>query len=88
MQKNLTHKAVVWSKYNCAACTTVKQLLKHHGYTVEERNIEDHPWTKQQLLEAVPNVRSVPQVFINDNYVGGLDNVRNYFDRIKKTTLG
>ena len=28
-------------------------------------------WTVQQLQEAVPGARTVPQIFLNDEYVGG-----------------
>jgi glutaredoxin 3 len=30
-------------------------------------------YTKQDLLEAVPTARSVPQIFLNGEYVGGYD---------------
>lgn len=87
MPINSQHKAVIWSKNSCIACASVKMMLGQRGYTVEERNI-DTTWKKQDLLEAVPNARSVPQVFIDNNYIGGLDDVRSYLDRIKETTLG
>lgn len=88
MQTNLQHKAVVWSKNNCIACASVKMMLGQRGYTVEERNIDGPHWTKEQLLEALPTARSVPQVFIDELHIGGIDNVRIYLDRIKETTLG
>lgn len=88
MQTNLQHKAVVWSKNNCIACASVKMMLGQRGYTVEERNIDGPQWTKEQLLEALPTARSVPQVFIDELHIGGIDNVRIYLDRIKETTLG
>lgn len=88
MQTNLQHKAVVWSKNDCLACVSVKMLLGQRGYHVEERNIDGPEWTKQDLFEVLPTARSVPQVFIDDNHIGGVDNVRKYLDRIKETTVG
>jgi glutaredoxin len=35
-------------------------------------------WTREQLLEAVPNARTVPQVFINDNLIGGFTELQQY----------
>jgi glutaredoxin len=29
-------------------------------------------YTKKDLIEKVPNARSVPQIFLNGQYVGGL----------------
>jgi glutaredoxin 3 len=72
-------KAVVWSKYDCSYCDQAKALLTQQGYQIEEKKIGDG-YTKEELLEAVPSARSVPQIFINDQYVGGFDNLKKYFE--------
>lgn len=71
-------KAIVWSKDNCSFCTSAKQLLASKGIEYEERNVSQGPWTREQLLEAVPNARTVPQIFIDEKYVGGFQEVRNF----------
>jgi glutaredoxin 3 len=63
--------AVVWSKNNCPYCEQAKSLLKLKGIQYEERNINSGNWTKEQLLEAVPSAKSVPQIFLDEEYVGG-----------------
>lgn len=63
-------KAIIWSKPNCSYCEQAKQLLKMKGIVFEERKIGAE-WTKEQLLEAVPTARAVPQIFLDDQYVGG-----------------
>jgi len=63
-------KAIVWSKDMCSQCTQAKQLLDSRGIEYEERKIGNE-WTKEQLLEAVPSARAVPQIFLDDQYVGG-----------------
>lgn len=63
-------KAVIWSKYHCTFCDQAKVLLQQKGIPYEERKIGDG-WTKEELLEAVPNARAVPQIFIDEEYVGG-----------------
>jgi glutaredoxin 3 len=63
-------KAVIWSKYNCGFCDQAKALLKMKGIAFEERKIGDG-YTKEDLLEAVPTARTVPQIFIEDELVGG-----------------
>jgi len=67
-EKNM--KAIVWSKYHCTFCDQAKSLLKREGIEFEERKIGDG-WTKEELLEAVPNARTVPQIFLDDEYIGG-----------------
>jgi glutaredoxin 3 len=68
-------KAIVWSKDQCPYCDQAKALLKSRNIEFEERNIM-HGWTKEQLLEAVPNARTVPQIFLDDELVGGFTELR------------
>lgn len=63
-------KAIMWSKYSCPYCDQARQLLKQKGYEIDERKIGDG-YTKEELLNAVPNAKTVPQIFLNDEYVGG-----------------
>jgi glutaredoxin len=71
-------KAIVWSKDSCPFCVQAKALLKQKGIETEERNI-NHEWTKEQLLEAVPTARTLPQIFLDDNYIGGFTELRKHF---------
>ena len=68
-------KAIVWSKDYCPYCVQAKALLESKGIEYEERLI-GHGWTKEQMLEAVPNARTVPQIFLDDEYVGGFTELR------------
>jgi glutaredoxin len=63
-------KATIWSKYHCPYCDQAKALLKQKGISFEEKKIGDG-YTKEDLLEAVPTARTVPQIFIEDELVGG-----------------
>jgi len=68
-------KAVIWSKYQCPYCDQAKALLTQKGYTIEERKIGDG-YTKEDLLEAVPSARTVPQIFINEQLIGGFNELK------------
>ena len=70
-------KAVVWSKDSCPFCVQAKGLLTQKGIEIEERNI-NKDWTKDQLLEAVPNARTLPQIFLDDKLVGGFTELRKH----------
>jgi glutaredoxin len=74
----MQQKSIVYSQPNCQACSAVKVLLGIHGFDVEERVIDGHKWKKSDLLGAAPNARSVPQVIINGQLVGGLIDVSNF----------
>lgn len=68
-------KAVIWSKYHCPYCDQAKALLTSNGIVFEERKIGDG-FTREELLEAVPTARTVPQIFLDDIYVGGFSELK------------
>lgn len=71
-------KAIVWSKDSCPYCVQAKALLTQKNIEFEERKIGDG-WTKEDLLEAVPNARTVPQIFLDGELVGGFTELRTRF---------
>jgi glutaredoxin 3 len=70
-------KAIIWSKYHCPYCDQAKALLEQKGIEFEERKIGDG-WSKEELLETVPNARSVPQILIDNQLVGGFIELQKY----------
>lgn len=70
-------KAIVWSKYNCPFCDQAKALLELKGIKFEERKIGDG-YTREDLLEAVPTARTVPQIFLDDKLIGGFTELKQH----------
>ena len=70
-------QAVVWSKDSCPFCVQAKALLESKGIEFEERNVSKD-WTREQLLAAVPNARTLPQIFLDDKLVGGFTELRKH----------
>lgn len=68
-------KAIVWSKDSCPYCVQAKALLESKGIEYEERNVSQN-WTREQLLEAVPTARTLPQIFLDEELVGGFTELR------------
>ena len=68
-------KAVVWSKDNCPYCDQAKALLSARGIEFEERKIGSG-FSKEDLLEAVPGARTVPQIFLGKELVGGFTELK------------
>jgi glutaredoxin 3 len=54
-----------------------KALLEARGIEFEERNVSKD-WTREQLLEAVPNARTLPQIFLDDQHIGGFTDLRSH----------
>jgi glutaredoxin 3 len=71
-------KAIVWSKDACPYCVQAKNLLQLKGIQYEERNITQGTWTREQLLESVPNARTLPQIFLDNELVGGFNELKKH----------
>ena len=72
-------KATVWTKDNCLYCSLAKKELHSRKYKIDERNITSL-WSKEDLLKAVPDAKTVPQIFIRDKYIGGYSELMTYFE--------
>ena len=69
--------AIIWSKYHCRYCDQAKALLDLHSITYEERRIGDG-YTREDLLDAVPSARTVQQIFLDDQLIGGFTELQRH----------
>ncbi|NQV37547.1 MAG: glutaredoxin [Candidatus Marinimicrobia bacterium] len=58
----------------CPYCVAAKRLLTERGKKYEEINIEAQEMSREDLF-AITGGRSVPQIVINDEMIGGYDNL-------------
>ena len=69
---------IIYSKDNCGYCVKAKSLLNNLGLTYTEKKIENF-LTKEALYEELgKQVRSMPQIKINGNLVGGYNQLIEY----------
>ena len=78
---------VIYSKPNCPYCVAAKQFLINKGYTDFEEKVVGFNATREELLEAAPNARTVPQILINGNLIGGYDDLVKNWNSIKEQYL-
>jgi glutaredoxin 3 len=71
--------AVVWSQANCPACTQAKAILNAANIPTTVRML-NKDITKEEFFAKLPNARSVPQIFINDVHIGGLNELEAYLE--------
>lgn len=64
----------------CPYCDMAKSLLKNKGIAFEERMI-GADWTREQLLEEIPQARTVPQIILNGEYIGGYDQLKAHYNK-------
>ena len=72
--QNLDHaKVVVYSTSVCPYCIRAKQLLERKGIAYKEVNLSNEaPAVRVELMQRT-NHRTVPQIFIHDQFIGGFD---------------
>lgn len=62
---------IVYSKASCPNCVTAKRLLDDRGIGYVERNIDEPEW-RDVFTRQYPDVRQMPQIFVEGQRVGGL----------------
>ncbi len=66
-------KIEIYTKFLCPYCTRAKALLTKKGVAFEEHDISMGGPLRAEMLERSGGRMTVPQVFINDQHIGGSD---------------
>lgn len=67
-------KVVIYTTTICPYCVRAKMLLQRKGVPYEEVDVSgDHD--ARRALTARTRQRTVPQIFINDEHIGGCDDL-------------
>lgn len=65
----------IYSKKTCPYCDRAKQLLDQKGVSYTEIRIDEHPDQVEVMLRRAEGRRTVPQIFINNQHIGGFDDL-------------
>ncbi|WP_018971366.1 glutaredoxin 3 [Rudaea cellulosilytica] len=68
-------KVEIFTGANCAYCFAAKNLLKAKGLDYEEFRIDQDPARLQEMLQRSASRRTVPQIFINGEHIGGFEDL-------------
>ena len=71
-------QAVIYSKDACPYCDKAKALLISKNIDYVEYNIPRNI-TREEFLETFPNTKTVPQIYLDDLYIGGYDSLVKHF---------
>jgi len=75
----MTFSVIVYSKPNCPYCVRAKKLLETRNINYTEKVVGVNT-TREELLEAAPNARTVPQIIINNDVIGGYEQLVSYME--------
>lgn len=68
-------KIEIYTKFFCPYCTRAKTLLDSKGATYEEYEVSNDPKSFEVMLDRANGSRTVPQIFIDDQHIGGSDDL-------------
>jgi glutaredoxin len=69
---------IIYSKDNCGYCVKAKSLLNNLGLTYTEKKIENFLTTEALFEEIGKQVRSMPQIKISGELIGGYNQLVEY----------
>ena len=69
-------KAEIYTKDGCYYCDLAKNLFGMHKIKYTEKNIGQEHY-RDELKEAKPSAKTVPQIWIDGKYVGGYDELNS-----------
>ncbi len=70
----------VYTASYCSFCYRAKELLKRRAIAFEEIDVTSDDAARRSLVESTGR-RTVPQIFIGDQAIGGYDELRALDDR-------
>lgn len=68
-------KVEIYTGMFCGFCTAAKRLLKEKGVDFVETDVSTNAAKKQEMLARANGSRTVPQIFIDDEHIGGCDDL-------------
>ena len=68
-------KIEIYSTAVCPSCVQAKQLLTRKGVTYEEYAVDQDPGLFEKMMIRANGRRTVPQIFINNEHIGGFDDL-------------
>lgn len=66
-------KIEIYSTAICPYCVAAKNLLKSRGLDYQEVRVDTDPAARRVMLERSHGARTVPQIFINGEHIGGYE---------------
>lgn len=69
----------IYGKPQCPFCDKAKNLCEQRGYEYEYKTL-GKDYQVEELLETFPGAKTVPQIIINSQKVGGFNDFENYLE--------
>lgn len=64
----------VYTKKRCPHCFSAKTWLNKRNYTYQEISLDD-PNIRDEFVTKYPDLKSVPQIFVGEENIGGFSDL-------------
>ncbi|WP_016949002.1 glutaredoxin 3 [Anabaena sp. PCC 7108] len=71
----MTAKVEIYTWSTCPFCIRAKGLLKNKAVDFIEYSIDGDEVARTKMSQRANGRRSLPQIFINDDHIGGCDDI-------------
>lgn len=68
-------KIEIYTSPYCGYCTRAKALLERKGVAFDEIDVVAQPGRRNEMVTRASGRRTVPQIFIDGQHVGGCDDL-------------
>jgi glutaredoxin 3 len=68
-------RVVMYTTGWCGYCERARALLRRKGVAFTEVRIDEHPAERETMIRLSGGRRTVPQVFVGDQHLGGSDEI-------------
>jgi glutaredoxin 3 len=65
----------IYSGPSCPYCTKAKALLQKKNIVYEEFNVKEDSEKLKEMIERSSGRKTIPQIFINGQHIGGCDDL-------------
>ena len=72
---------VIYGKDNCGYCTKAKALTEKYLLKYEYKDVKD-PDNMLELFSKNPDTKTVPQIFWDDKYIGGYNELTTEIENL------
>ena len=69
-------KITIYTGPVCNYCDAAKRLLKRNNALYSEINIAEVDGALDEMLKKANGKRTIPQIFFNDQHIGGYEEIR------------
>ena len=73
-------KVTIYTKDFCPYCTKAKALFNKKHISFEEIDVTGNSSLLEEMIQKSNGMRTLPQIFINGNHIGGCDDLYRLYE--------